>query len=182
MNFYCDIKVLPDPEAPATVLINNLMSKLHRALVQLNGHSIGVSFPNVNKTLGDTLRLHGCEAALQALLEINWLKGLRDYCELKAISPVPDRCQHRVVKRRQQKSAHNKRKRSVAKGWLSPEEAQRNIPDKEKPLKLPFVQLNSASTGQQIKIFIENGPVSDTPSKGKFSCYGLSQTATIPWF
>ncbi|WJV56140.1 type I-F CRISPR-associated endoribonuclease Cas6/Csy4 [Prodigiosinella aquatilis] len=29
---------------------------------------------------------------------------------------------------------------------------------------------------------LEHGPIQDCPSVGKFSAYGLSMEATIPWF
>lgn len=42
---YIDITILPDPEFSHTHLMGALLSKLHRALVQLQSSSIGVSFP-----------------------------------------------------------------------------------------------------------------------------------------
>ncbi|CED59794.1 CRISPR-associated protein, Csy4 family [Moritella viscosa] len=183
MKFYCDIKVLPDPEASEPVLISNLMAKLHRALVALKEVNIGVSFPNVNKTLGDTLRLHGDEADLNKLFELNWLKGLRDYCTQTYISLVPESCQYCSVKRKQAKSANNKRKRSIAKGWLNAEEAALKIGnEQQKILRLPFVQLKSTSTGQVMKLFIEHSVLQDEAVEGTFNSYGLSSSATVPWF
>lgn len=183
MKFYCDIKVLPDPEASEPVLISNLMAKLHRALVELKDVNIGISFPNVDKTLGDTLRLHGDEAALKQLFSLNWLKGLRDYCSQTLVLHVPKGCQYRCVKRKQAKSANNKRKRSIAKGWLSEEEAALKIGnEQQKILRLPFVQLKSASTGQVMKLFIEHAGLEDKAVEGQFNRYGLSSLATVPWF
>lgn len=183
MKFYCDIKVLPDPEASESVLISNLMAKLHRALVELKEVNIGISFPNVNKTLGDILRLHGDEAALKQLFDSNWLKGLRDYCSQTSILKVPEECQYRCVKRKQAKSANNKRKRSIAKGWLSKEEAALKIGnEQQKMLRLPFVQLKSTSTGQMMKLFIEHGELQGEEVVGDFNRYGLSSSATVPWF
>ncbi|CED57549.1 CRISPR-associated protein, Csy4 [Aliivibrio wodanis] len=183
MKFYCDIKVLPDPEASEPVLISNLMAKLHRTLVELKGINIGISFPNVNKTLGDTLRLHGDEAALKQLFDLNWLKGLRDYCSQTSVLQVPEGCQYRCVKRKQAKSANNKRKRSIAKGWLSEEEATLKIGhEQQKMLRLPFVQLKSTSTGQVMKLFIDHGGLQDKAVEGQFNRYGLSSSATVPWF
>ena len=183
MNFYCDIKVLPDPEASEPVLISNLMAKLHRALVELKEVNIGISFPNVDKTLGDTLRLHGDETDLKQLFDLNWLKGLRDYCSQTSALQVPEDCEYRCVKRKQAKSADNKRKRSIAKGWLSAEEATLKIGnEQQKMLRLPFVQLKSTSTGQVMKLFIEHGGLQDKAVEGQFNRYGLSSSATVPWF
>ena len=41
MNHYTDISILPDPEFPATVLMNSLYTKLHKALCDLNSTRIG---------------------------------------------------------------------------------------------------------------------------------------------
>lgn len=184
MDYYCDIRVLPDPEASEPVLVNNLFAKLHRVLVQLNANDIGVSFPNVKKTLGNILRLHGSAARLAELLATNWLKGLRDYCEVQPIMTVPNEVTYLTVSRVQAKSVYNKRKRSITKGWLSEAEAQEQITDdQQKQLQLPFVQINSSSTLQNyIKLFIKHGEKQAMPVTGEFSCYGLSKNATVPWF
>jgi CRISPR-associated endonuclease Csy4 len=184
MDFYCDIKVLPDPEATEPVLLSNLMSKLHRALARQQTNNIGVSFPKVAKTLGNTLRLHGNEQGINNLHQTDWLKGLRDYCSVENTLAVPASVQYRVIKRVQSKSANNKRKRSIAKGWLSEQDAWVKISDtQQKLLKLPFVQINSASTKQNnIKLFIEHAALQSTAVSGEFNTYGLSKVATVPWF
>lgn len=183
MDFYCDIKVLPDPEATEPVLISNLLSKLHRMLAKLQSNNIGVSFPNVDKTLGHTLRLHSDKKSLVNLLDTQWLKGLKDYCVVSELLAVPPSAQFRVVKRVQSKSAYNKRKRSIAKGWLSEEDALIKIAeDQQKQLKLPFVVINSGSTGQRVKLFVEHSVILKKAVSGEFNTYGLSKTATVPWF
>jgi len=184
MNYYIDIKVLPDPEFPPSVLMNALFAKFHSALVEAGHGEIGVSFPQAQKTLGDRLRLHGSLNILQRLMEISWLKGLTDYTSVSAITPVPDDCQYRVVKRVQAKSSVERMyRRSVKKGWLTTEEAEiRTNEHKEQHLKLPFVQLKSQSSGQAFRLFIQQGKLLDTPMKGEFSAYALSSEATIPWF
>lgn len=184
MEYYCDIKVLPDPEASEPILISNLFSKLHRALVKLSANDIGVSFPKVGKTLGDTVRLHSTEERLTELFSIDWLKGLRDYCSVQQVNAIPNKVTYRTVSRVQAKSASNKRKRSIAKGWLTEAEALAKISDtQQNRLNLPFVQISSASTKQNhVKLFIKHGRAQVVSVEGKFNCYGLSKTATIPWF
>ncbi|MBX2858733.1 MAG: type I-F CRISPR-associated endoribonuclease Cas6/Csy4 [Cellvibrionaceae bacterium] len=153
------------------------------ALVKTNNHLVGVSFPQFAKTLGEQLRLHGPQNDLQALVAAPWFNGLTDYCQMDDIRPTPASVQYRTVRRVQTKSAANKRKRSVAKGWLNTEEAMAKIPaTAQRSLTLPYLQLNSGSTGQHMRIFIEHGPLQSEPSSGRFNTYGLSSTATIPWF
>ena len=45
MDSYIDIRVRPDPEFSMPMLMNALVSKLHRALVAINADDIGISFP-----------------------------------------------------------------------------------------------------------------------------------------
>ncbi len=184
MDHYIDIKVLPDPEFFETALLNALFAKLHRALVLVGEGEIGVSFPHVGKTLGDQIRLHGTKPALERLMADSWLKGLRDYTEASPITTIPKEVKHRFVKRVQAKSsAERLRRRSVAKGWLTEEEAAIRIThDQEKRLNKPFLQLKSQSTGQPFRLFIEHGTLVEQPVAGKFSAYGISSSATIPWW
>lgn len=183
LNCYLEILLEPDAEISAPALMNNLFAKLHRALAQYAKSDIAVSFPKYGKTLGNILRLHGSRASLEKLMAAPWLKGLRDYTLVSEIENVPDNIKgYRSIFRVQLKSAQNKRKRSVAKGWLSEAEAQQQIQDKKPPLTQPFIQLKSLSTNQQMRLFIECGKVQKEAIKGEFSSYGLSQIATIPWF
>jgi CRISPR-associated endonuclease Csy4 len=184
MGYYIEIKLLPDPEFTSSVLMNALFAKLHRALAEAGHGEIGVSFPQAQKTLGDTVRLHGDQDALERLMAIGWLKGLTDYTHVTAVAAVPDNCKHRVVKRVQAKSSVERMyRRSVKKGWLSAEEAEvkMNV-GKEQQLKLPYIQLKSGSTGQTFRLFIQQGKIVDSPMAGNFSAYALSDAATIPWF
>ena len=122
MNFYQDIRVLEDPEFSEPMLMAALFAKLHRVLgAQANG-AVGVSFPRAGKMLGDTLRLHGSQDALQALQATPWLKGLRDYTQCSDIQRIPENVMHCTVSRVQVKSsAERLRRRSVKKGWLTEE-------------------------------------------------------------
>ncbi|MBS0847173.1 type I-F CRISPR-associated endoribonuclease Cas6/Csy4 [Citrobacter sp. JGM124] len=184
MENYIDIHVQPDPEFTASQLMNALFAKLHRALGQLADGKIGISFPEVDKTLGECLRLHGSAEALAALEQTCWLKGLRDYTLISPCQKIPLKVQYRTVRRVQYKSsAERLRRRSVAKGWLTTEEAVTRIPDtSEKRSKLPFLQIKSLSNGQMFFVFVEHGPLRDSAVAGRFSSYGLSSEATIPWF
>lgn len=188
MDHYQDIQIRPDPEFPAPMLMNALFAKLHRALVQLQSNNIGVSFPKVNygaPHLGDRLRLHGSVDALQALQGINWLSGMRDHIETQEIASIPANTQHRRIKRVQVKSSAERLRRRYIKrhAGTSAIEAAELIPDAaEKRVILPFLQLNSESTGQRYYLFIEHQPLQATPVPGEFNAHGLSHQATVPWF
>ncbi len=184
MDHYIEIRILPDPEFSATTLMEALFAKLHRALGNAGQGRIGVSFPMAGKTLGDRLRLHGSFTALTALDELPWRKGLRDNTEYSGILSVPANVKYRTVRRVQLKSnAERLRRRSVRKGWVTEEEARMRIPDSlEQRSMLPFIRLKSLSSEQTFLLFIEQGNICENATEGVFSAYGLSATATIPWF
>ncbi|GAA0234702.1 hypothetical protein GCM10009125_24560 [Castellaniella daejeonensis] len=63
------------------------------------------------------------------------------------------------------------------------EEAVHAIPDSvEEQPDLPYVQLRSASTGQRFCLFLALGDPQPEAVSGVFNTYGLSSTATLPWF
>jgi CRISPR-associated endonuclease Csy4 len=187
MDRYIDIRLLPDPEFPASVLMNALFGKLHRGLVTHGGRNIGVSFPDVGKngrSLGERLRLHGNRAELEKLMVSNWLVGMRDHAAVSEITEVPTRAKQRVVRRVQAKSSpERQRRRLIARKGINTEKAIQAIPDSAaERLNLPYLVLTSQSTGQQFRLFVEHLAVQEQAVSGKFGTYGLSAAATIPWF
>jgi len=187
MDHHVDIDLRPDPELAAHQLMSALYAKLHRALVRLNCNDIGVSFPGHNDEaphLGNRLRLHGSQEALAALMGNDWLTGMRDHVLVGLPSRVPGAAAHCAVRRVQAKSSPERlRRRQMRRHGISAEEAQQRVPDgAAKTLRLPFVQLGSSSTGQSFRLFIAHVPVQEPAVGGVFGAYGLSQTATVPWF
>ncbi len=187
MDHYVDLVLRPDPEFSAAQLMNALFAKLHRGLVQRAAQGIGVSFPGVAPKvphLGSCLRVHGSESALVALMTAEWLAGIRDHVEVRGPQLVPIGAKHRVVRRVQaQSNPARLRRRLQRRQGLSDAETLARIPDAVgQMLSLPYVQLRSTSTGQNFRLFVEHGELSDTPVAGTFSAYGLSQSATVPWF
>jgi CRISPR-associated endonuclease Csy4 len=187
MDHYLEIRLLPDPEFKGTVLMNALFAKLHRALYDLNSASIGISFPGFDPrrpSLGDRLRLHGTYGELQRLMEMQWLTGMRDHSHLHGPVSVPDKVSHRMVRRVQVKSSPERLRRRLAKRkGLSMEDACRAIPQQMAVrLDLPYVTIKSRSTGQDFRLFIDQSPPVEQATNGTFNHYGLSSTATVPWF
>jgi CRISPR-associated endonuclease Csy4 len=184
MDHYMDITLLADPEFAPTFLMNALFGKCHRALARGAEGRIGVSFPKAGKTPGECLRLHGRQADLIQLMEQNWLKGMGDHIATGDIQAIPPGCEHRVVRRVQAKSSVARLlRRSVRKGWLTPEEAEKKLAQvRAQRLDLPFVQLKSGSSGKSFHLFFDQIRSADGSVEGDFSSYGLSSDATVPWF
>lgn len=188
MDSYADFQLLPDPEFSAHHLMNALFTKLHRALVDLDNIQIGASFPAAGgqaKGMGDLLRLHGTELTLRRCLEGGWFKSIRDHADCSVIQAVPADCKYIQVRRVQslgESDLRRLRRRLVKRTGCSPEEAQQRLPSTAaERLSLPFLALRSASTGQMFRLFIEQKPTSQRVD-GTFNTYGISQTATLPFF
>lgn len=185
MDHYLEIRILPDPEFAATLLMNAFYSKLHRALVKLQSTDIGISFPHYGekKWLGERVRLHSSRERLEQLMNNDWLIGMNDHIRIGTVSPVPASVKHAFFYRVQTKSSAERiRRRQMRRHNLTAEEALRCIPDTlEKNLNVPFINIKSHSTKQAFRLFIEKELVS-TQAQGTFNSYGLSKEASVPLF
>lgn len=187
MHHYLDIHLRHDPEVLANQLMAALFTKLHRVLAQNQTSTIGVSFPGYGLapiTLGDTLRLFGHVSELTALMGQPWLNGLRDHVKLDVITPVPITASHRRLQRVQAKSNPERlMRRQMRRHGLSEAQGRAAFDGaKVQLLSLPFVALASSSTGHTFKLFLKLGPPEAQAHPGTFNAYGLSPTATVPWF
>ena len=182
MDYYQQFTLLPDPEFPETLLISALIAKLHRALHELGEGEVGVSFPNLNKTLGSILRLHGTRDALERLDGSNWFKGMRDHLDISKIESVPEIKEWCQVKRRQPILSAAKVRRNIKRETYSEMEAEVIWANStNKALKGPYAQLRSGSSGQTFRLYIEQLR-RQNEVLGRFNSYGLSREATVPWF
>lgn len=201
MNYYQEITLLPDAEATLGFLWQKVFQQVHIALVDNkigdNESAVALSivdYGNKGFPLGGKLRLLAkSEQALQKLDINRWLNRLTDYCHIKAIKPVPNNVrQHACFKRKQVKSIE-KKVQSRAKHLNKPYgEVLAYLLEEERsnPCKLPFINVESQETKKRagfrttarFLLFIEK-KLFDKPKEGKFDCYGLSKTATVPfWF
>jgi len=183
MNRYIDINLQPDAEMPLNWLMNAVYTKFHKVLCDLKSTSIAVSFPNYQVTLGNMLRLHGCENDLHVFQESNWLGGMSGYCKAGEIAPVPDAVAYRNIKRKQSNMTQAKLNRLIKRGSIREKETKEYKAKLfTKGLDNPYLELTSGSNGQRHRRYIEFGPLLDNPVEGSFDQFGLSKTATIPWF
>jgi len=183
MNYYLDIKILPDAEISGAVLMSAICSKLHKALFDFEFSTVGISFPKVKVTLCDLLRLHGDEQSLRMFSTANWLGGMSGYCRLSGILGVPINTKHRTVSRKQSNMSESKLKRLLKRGSITEMEVKAYRAKMfASGLDNPYVELVSASNGNRHRRYIEFGELQDTPVEGVFDFFGLSKTATVPWF
>lgn len=185
MTHYQDIHLIPDEMAGEPTLMNLLFGRLHKALASMRSKDIGLSFPMAAKNLGAVLRLHGSREALEKLDALGWTGPLSDYINKGKILPVPEKVRgYRTVSRKQLKSNPDRLRRRLAKRHgITLEEAKMRIPDSAAQISdLPFLQVKSSSTDQHFRLFVDQGPIRDKAEAGEFSFYGMSATATIPFF
>lgn len=185
-DHYMDMSIKADPDFSAAHLMNALFSKLHFALARSHSTTIGVSFPEVDPlrpSLGGRLRLHGNARALEAFFVPNWMAGMGDHVLVGEIACVPTSSGYRYVRRVQPKSSPERmRRRQMMRHNLSDEQVRARIPQTAaQRLSLPYMTLPSHSTGQTFRLFVEH-VAACAPTKGYFNAYGLSTSATVPWF
>ncbi len=183
MDHYIDIRILPDEEMRENVLLNKVYTKFHKALCTLDADDIGVSFPEYKIKLGRVLRIHGRAKRLEELQKLQWLGGLTGYCEISEIKPVPVDASYRVISRIQTTMSPSKYRRLLARGTIT-EQEQKQYKAKmfEKGMDNPYLELESASTGKKYRRYLAFSGSLETPVTGEFDQFGLSKTATIPWF
>ena len=188
MNRYIEIQILPDPEFAAPMLMSALFAKLHRGLADLESGAVGVSFPDIALEppygLGERLRLHGDDQQLSRLMELKWMEGMHDHTDTSRLLNVPTDIGYRTFFRVQAKSSPERmRRRLMRRHDVDAEAAVKAIPEHAaERLKLPYIMLASGSTGQRFPLFVNASELVDTAVAGKFGAYGLSRTATVPWF
>jgi CRISPR-associated endonuclease Csy4 len=188
MDSYIEITVKPDPEFTTSTLMNVVFEKLHYAFVKVANKEIGIGFPMVaqeQKTLGNMLRLHGTQHDLENLQSMNWLQGMRDYTDCSQILDTPKNTQFCQVRRVQVKSnADRLRRRYVNRHPGASIDSIDKLFDKskEEKTKLPFLSIKSSSSQQKFRLFLQHLSAQEKKIKGEFNTYGLSNTATVPWF
>ncbi|MFA1562468.1 type I-F CRISPR-associated endoribonuclease Cas6/Csy4 [Aliivibrio fischeri] len=183
MDCYIEIILKPDAEMRENVLLNKVYTKLHKALVTLNSDSIGVSFPQYNVILGRVIRIHSNSAMLHDLNGVSWLGGLIGYCNVSEITVVPSSCEYRIISRIQSTMSQSKLKRLIKRGSIS-EEEEKTYKAKmfSKGLDNPYLELESSSNGYKHRRYLRFSAPQSEPIQGKFDQFGLSKSATVPWF
>ncbi len=192
MKFYLDITLLPSPEIPINFVWQKVYQQIHLALVQMKDANgtvpIAAAFPeysNEEHQLGKKLRLFASEQSQLESLDIKkWLARLSDYVHITQIREVPVNVRgYACFSRLQAKSSIERIARRKARhlGIDEGKALQMLTKFKERKRSEPFINLQSLSGGQTFHLFIAKKEVEQSV-KGSFSLYGLSSTATTPWF
>ena len=187
MDSYFDIKALPNAEILQSAVIAHLMQQLHRVLPQYGGR-IGLSFPayGQQRTLGGIIRVLGVKSDVEQIFQqLNKSAAVKDYGLITPASVIPSSVTKHAFFMRVHAKGKSRferlKRRHVERGtWTSELEVAASEKMKQ-PLHLPHVRFKSASTGESFLLFL-NRRLCGLPVEGVFNGYGLSKTATVPWF
>lgn len=183
MNYFIELKIRADTEMRENVLLNKVYSKLHKALFTLKSTDIAVSFPKYKVKLGDIIRIHSSQIHLSELQNMNWLGGLSGYCSVSKIQEIPKKVSYRNISRKQPNMTEAKLRRLIKRNSISIEEAKSYKAKMfQQGLDNPYFELESTSTGQKHRRYIQFSELKSHAIDGEFDQFGLSKTATIPWF
>lgn len=183
MKYYIDIKLVPSKDIRENFLLNQVYTSFHKRLYDLKSNSIAVSFPNYKLKLGKLFRIIADKDALKKLNEKDWLGEYRKFCKVSIIEKVPIGTKYRTVSRIQQNMTEAKLRRLIKRGSISEDEVKKyRIKMLQGGLENPYVELVSMSNGKLHRRFLEFGELQDTQVEGEFDSFGLSKSATIPWF
>jgi len=196
LRYYQQIDIYDDGEISPGFVWSRLFGLLHPRLVGLKDDEeltpIGLSFPDYGKErfpLGTSLRLFAPDKkTLETLQTEALLEDYGDYLRVDSMREVPKTDKYVRFYRQQFKNTNPERlaRRYAKRHNISFEEALKHYQklDAEavvKANKLPYIHLQSDSTGQRHRLFIVKETVNEEV-KGRFNTYGLSKTTTIPCF
>lgn len=196
MKYYLEIKLLKQAEISMYYIWSKVFTQLHLAFVECKDQNekipIGISFPEYMfdsekefGMLGSKIRLFADDKMALIKLDLSkWLNRLQDYLQLSDIQEVPQNMvkEYAVFSRKQIKSNPERlaRRRAKKDPSISFQEALKRY-QKSDSTNLPYIQVNSLSSSNSFRLFVER-KISETENQGCFSCYGLSNNATVPIF
>lgn len=204
MNYYLELKFLPDDEISINFLWSKIYKQLHLALAGFKDENskvkIGFSFPGYRFDpkkkkgfIGEKLRIFGLSE--QELIQLDvpkWLSRYLDYVHISSVKSVPLEkiTGYAVYKRKQVKSSAERLARhEERKGRFSYENALAHYGKFVKTTDLPYINMLSDSSSEDLelsqkhafKIFIEKQLATKSETQ-IFSTYGLSSESSVPEF
>lgn len=192
MKYYREVTLLPQEDVNLYFIWQKLYQQIHLALAENkvadNTSPIGVGFPEYNAgkySLGTKLRFFAEEEKLLEQMQCEkWLNRLKDYVHISPIKSVPEKLaghacfKHIKFKGNKEKLA---RRRAKRKGETLQQSLAYFDDFEEQQSKLPYINMTSQTNGQRFRLFIEK-QVMEGSQTGLYSCYGLSNTTTVPLF
>ncbi len=191
--YYKDLILLPNQEVSAAFLMGKVISVLHLICVEdehrTGSVNTGIGFPGYNKeerTLGNLVRLFAANPdILHNSSSDRRLLRLDDYLKQGDIQPVPDTVQGYVQYRRVQFKENKERlvRRYAKRHNMDIKQAMKVYADYKNPANdLPYVTLDSLSSGQRFRLYINEVLQTDNTNPPVFNNYGLTKSGFLPYF
>lgn len=191
--YYQDLILLANEEVSTNFLMSKVISALHLILIEgehtTGSINIGVAFPGYCKekrTLGNIVRLFALHTdILSNLSSDSRLCRLDDYIQKGEILPVPDTVQEFVQYQRVQLKENKERlvRRYAKRHQIDINQAEKKYAGYINPVNnLPYVILNSLSTGQRFKLYVDEVLQSKNTEPLIFNSYGLAKSGVLPYF
>lgn len=191
--YYKDLTLLTDQDVTSCFLMGKIMPVLHLICVETehkNGSfKLGIGFPLYNrerKDLGNILRLYADNSSiLENAIEDNRLQKFKDYFYTSAAKETPETVQGYTQFRRVQFKENKERLiRRFAKRHKSDiAQAKREYANfSQVKIELPYIVLDSKSSGQRFRLYIEEVNLEKNPGIPEFNSYGLTKTGGLPVF
>jgi CRISPR-associated endonuclease Csy4 len=207
MKYFLDITLLPDAENTLGSIWQKVFQQVHIALVdnKIGDNESAVAlciaqYDEKDSSLGSKLRLFAANQEQLSKIDIEkWLSRLTDFCHVSSIKLVPNNVrqfacfkQKRIKGQGRVESQLLKKAKHIAEKYnLEFDKCLEELKVKSQFVKssLPFVHVESQQTKKIVAnerqatfpLFIER-ELSTQSIIGAFDCYGLSKTATVPWF
>jgi len=193
MKVFIDITLLPSDDIGHHFLWEKVYQQVHLALVENQdangGSSVGISFPEYSAEkhrLGRKLRVFAPDRSTLETLSIQrWLNRLADYAHVSSVREVPETVKHHArFSRLKEKGGNPERfaRRAAKRQGITFEKAlgeRKSIVAQR--LKAPFIWTKSHTNGNRFPLIVGHKVIVDDES-GRFCSYGLSKSATVPWF
>ena len=191
--YYQDLILLPNQEVSSTFLMGKVISALHLIFVE-DEHktgcvNIGLGFPRFNRekrTLGNIVRLYASSPDILLNSSCNSrLLRLTDYIKKGEIQPIPNIVQGYVQYRRIQFKENKERlvRRYAQRHHVDMKQAEKEYSCYKNPENnLPYVTLDSLSSGQRFRLYIDEVLQVENNNTLVFSSYGLIKSGALPYF
>lgn len=195
LKYYLDITLQHSHEINQYFILQKVFQQLHLGFVEAQNVDgvvpIGLSFPNYHNKELDTklckLRLLATDENILEKFNVKHLLArFSDYVHMTGIRPVPSQVYgYAIYHRQQSKSASAYRRlvqRMSEREGITMLEAEAKITSfKQQELKVPYINVYSASSEQRFRLFIVRREAEASSYSG-FNSYGLSNTSTVPEF
>lgn len=203
MKYFIELTLLDNRDIALHKLWSKIYDQLHLRLVEaknLRGQTdVGVSFPEYQfdathniHMVGSKLRIFSpTKLALEQLNLSRYLKHWLDYVHIASIREVPKNIHGYAIYKRKRVNGENAINKKITQ-YATYKAEQENITYEDavqiyqhwsiSQTTPPYIGINSSTSKQYVRLYIEKNEVNESSSELSFSTYGLSSESSVPEF